>query len=84
MVPRQILVPYTRGEIVTEIHRGGVVRSEEFTEAGTRLVASLPLALANRLEGLGLLEPMSEALEEAAEHDDEEEEHSEESIPLPE
>lgn len=49
-----------QGEIVTEIHRGGVVEAQEFTEAGTRLTAHLPLALSNRLEGLGLLEPLVE------------------------
>ena len=82
MVRQQILVPYTRGEIVTEIHRGGVVESEEFTEAGTRLTAHLPLALASRLEGLGLLEALEEPPLEALPEDVEA--LSVESYPLPE
>lgn len=49
---------HMQGEIVTEIHRCGVVEHQEFVEAGTRLVAFLPEALSMRLEGLGLLETL--------------------------
>lgn len=47
-----------QGEIVTEIHRCGVVEHQDFVEAGTRLIAFLPVALSMRLEGLGLLETL--------------------------
>ncbi len=48
--PREVAVdvtiPYDRGELVARLHREGRVDAAEHTEAGTRIKASVPAALA--------------------------------------
>jgi GTP-binding protein HflX len=43
-----VLIPYSRGELVSLMHEHGVVESEEHTEHGTHLRGRLPVALAGR------------------------------------
>ena len=43
------LVPFARGDLVEEVHRTGTVERVEHELEGTRLVARVPEALANRL-----------------------------------
>ena len=42
-------VPYARGDVLGVIRRAGVVESEEYTDAGTSVVAHVPPSVANRL-----------------------------------
>ena len=56
MTPAQVLIPYSKGDLVTAVHRLGVVEKKEFTADGTRLTAYLPSALSAQLQGLGLVE----------------------------
>ena len=56
MTPAQVLIPYSKGDLVTAVHRLGVVEKKEFTADGTRLTAHLPSALSAQLQGLGLVE----------------------------
>jgi len=56
MTPAQVLIPYSKGDLVTAVHRLGVVENKEFTADGTRLTAYLPSALSSQLQGLGLVE----------------------------
>ena len=44
------LVPFARGDLVEEVHRTGTVERVEHEMEGTRLVARVPEALANRLK----------------------------------
>jgi GTPase len=46
----QLLVPYSRGDLVSRAHRQGEVLSEEHDEHGTLLHARVPDALANELQ----------------------------------
>ncbi len=43
-----------QGDLLNEVHRQGTVQSEEFAEAGTLVSASVPVALANKLEPLAV------------------------------
>ena len=43
------LLPFARGDLVEEVHRTGTVERVEHELEGTRLVARVPEALANRL-----------------------------------
>ncbi|PRW33541.1 GTP-binding hflX isoform A [Chlorella sorokiniana] len=52
MVSVHVLVPYSQGELVDEIHRTGVVASAEFGGTGVELRAHVPLSLAQRLQPL--------------------------------
>jgi GTP-binding protein HflX len=54
MVAVHVLIPYSQGELVDEIHRTGVVGSAEFGAAGTEVRAHVPLPLAQRLQPLRL------------------------------
>jgi GTP-binding protein HflX len=45
-----VVVPYTRGDLVHQVHEWGEVDSEEFGQAGTHLVGRVDPALAARLE----------------------------------
>ncbi len=47
-----VLVPYSQGELVDEIHRTGVVASADFGGSGVELRAHVPLSLAQRLQPL--------------------------------
>jgi len=44
-----VLIPYSRGDLVAMIHDHGTVESEEHTETGTHLIGHLPMNLAGRL-----------------------------------
>ncbi|QWW20704.1 GTPase HflX [Schaalia sp. 19OD2882] len=55
MLPRprvavDVVVPYSRGDLVHQVHEEGEVDSEEYVAAGTRLVARVDPALAARLD----------------------------------
>lgn len=43
-----MVVPYTRGDVVSRVHDEGTVRSEEYEEAGTRIDVRLPRVLAEQ------------------------------------
>ena len=45
-----VLVPYTRGDLLSRAHREGEVLSEEHGDEGTRLKARVPPALAGQLQ----------------------------------
>lgn len=45
----QLLVPFTRGDVVARVHRMGTVKSEEYSDAGTALDVRVPAALAEEL-----------------------------------
>ena len=44
----EVLVPYTRGDLVQLAHESGQILSEEHTPEGTRLTVRLPAAIADR------------------------------------
>ena len=44
----EMLVPYTRGDVVSHIHEAGTVRSEAYEEDGTRIDVRLPHVLAEQ------------------------------------
>jgi len=50
MKPVEILLPYTAGNLLNEIHNKGSVEVEEHKAEGTYLRAYLPASLANRLD----------------------------------
>jgi len=43
-----VLIPYELGELVDLFHRRGLIKREEHTEAGTRIVGRVPRALVGR------------------------------------
>jgi len=43
-----MVVPYTRGDVVSRVHEEGTVRSEEYEEQGTRIDVRLPRVLAEQ------------------------------------
>jgi len=45
----EVLLPYSAGELLGEVHKVGTIESEEFEERGTRIVAHVPPSLFNRL-----------------------------------
>jgi len=47
----EVIVPYTRGDLVSEAHERGTILEEGHTPEGTRLVARVDGALAARLRG---------------------------------
>ncbi|EFC82110.1 GTPase HflX [Parafrankia sp. EUN1f] len=49
-IEMSLLVPYTRGDLVSRIHRDGEVLSVEHTGAGTAVAARVPVSLAAELE----------------------------------
>ena len=44
----ELLVPYTRGDVVSQVHEAGTVRSEAYEEEGTRIDVRLPHVLAEQ------------------------------------
>ncbi len=52
LVDVDVLVPYTRGDLLSRAHRQGEVLSEEHGEVGTQLRARVPESLANELAGV--------------------------------
>ena len=45
----ELLVPFTRGDVVSRVHQYGTVLREEYTEAGTRIDVRLAAELAAEL-----------------------------------
>lgn len=52
-----VLVPYSRGDLISRAHRTGEVLQEEHGAAGTRLRARVPASLAGELVALGAGSP---------------------------
>jgi len=50
LVQVDLIVPYSRGDLVGIIRRRGVIRSEEHSAAGTRIQARVPVSLLSRVE----------------------------------
>ncbi|MDO5646158.1 MAG: GTPase HflX [Dermabacter sp.] len=48
-IPVDLVVPYTRGDLVSRVHSTGELLSEEFLDGGTRIVARVDDALAAEL-----------------------------------
>lgn len=46
LVPVEVLLPFTRGDLVQMVYEQGTVEQEEHTEKGTRIVAKVPRYLA--------------------------------------
>ena len=46
-----VLIPFTRGDLISRVHRQGEVISVEHSEDGTHLIARAPQELATELEG---------------------------------
>lgn len=55
----QMVVPFTRGDVVVRVHAQGTVRSEKYTESGTQLDVRLPGQLADELAEFVVAEPQS-------------------------
>ena len=49
-VPVDVVVPYSRGDLVSRVHADGEIDAVEYVEAGTRVVARVDPALAAELE----------------------------------
>jgi GTP-binding protein HflX len=45
LVPVELLIPYTAGELLNQIHERGLIESEEFGAEGTHIKARLPRSL---------------------------------------
>lgn len=45
----ELLIPFTRGDLVSRLHRAGTVLGEQYTEFGTRIEVRLPDSLAQEL-----------------------------------
>lgn len=50
MIPMSVRIPYSKGDLVDEIYRAGVVLREEFSEEGTIMHVHVPPHIAGRLE----------------------------------
>lgn len=46
----RVLIPFTRGDLVSRLHESGTVRSEEYTETGTLIDIRLPQSMVGELE----------------------------------
>eukprot|EP00617_Octactis_speculum_P021848 CAMPEP_0185762860 /NCGR_PEP_ID=MMETSP1174-20130828/21823_1 /TAXON_ID=35687 /ORGANISM="Dictyocha speculum, Strain CCMP1381" /LENGTH=243 /DNA_ID=CAMNT_0028444715 /DNA_START=158 /DNA_END=889 /DNA_ORIENTATION=+ len=51
----EVLLPYSSGDLLSEIHKVGTIISEEFQEEGTMVKAYVPVSLHNRLESFHLV-----------------------------
>jgi len=47
-----VLVPYSRGDLIALVHEHGIVESEEHLAEGTHLIGRLPDEMASRYEGM--------------------------------
>ena len=56
-VPVDVVVPYSRGDLVSRVHADGEIDAVEYVEAGTRVVARVDPALAAELEAASEPEP---------------------------
>nr|WP_235001817.1 GTPase HflX [Arcanobacterium ihumii] len=64
MLPRpsihiDTVIPYTRGDLVSQIHADGEILTEEFTDAGTRVIARITNEIAAHIESAGI--PLKQA-----------------------
>jgi len=50
LVPVQVTIPFSRGDLVQSIHEQGMIESEKHTARGTRITARVPRSLAGLLE----------------------------------
>lgn len=50
MIPVRLLLPYSKGELVSLLHEYGYVEREEYTENGTRIKGKLPPHMAGRVK----------------------------------
>uniref|UniRef100_A0A383VVV6 Hflx-type G domain-containing protein n=1 Tax=Tetradesmus obliquus TaxID=3088 RepID=A0A383VVV6_TETOB len=50
MVEMEVLLPYSAGALLDELHKMGKVSSTAYTEQGTRLAARVPLCLVGKLQ----------------------------------
>lgn len=67
----EAVVPYARGDLVSAVYEQGSVDGEDFVKEGTRLVASVPRGLAQKLAPFLRADPDSPvAVAEAAEVED--------------
>ena len=55
--PVDVVVPYSRGDLVSRVHADGEIDAVEYVEAGTRVVARVDPALAAELEAASEPEP---------------------------
>jgi GTP-binding protein HflX len=46
MAPVQVLIPYSRGDLVAKFHQHGHVEAEEHVDDGTYLSGRLPIEMA--------------------------------------
>ncbi|KAK9810057.1 hypothetical protein WJX72_004066 [[Myrmecia] bisecta] len=54
MVAVEVLVPFAQGDLVGDIHRFGVIETEDYTADGTHIVARVPVLLATKLGPLAV------------------------------
>jgi GTP-binding protein HflX len=54
MTPLRLLLPYSKGDLVSLIYEHGRVEREEFTENGTLIEGRLPAHLASRVQDWSL------------------------------
>ena len=45
-----LVIPFTRGDVVSRVHAAGAVIDEQHTQDGTRIVVRLPASVAGELE----------------------------------
>lgn len=57
MSHQRVLVPYSMGEVVSELHQSASILDEEYVESGTLITAYMPHSMATRLQSMNLLAP---------------------------
>lgn len=62
----QLLLPYTAGDLLDDLHKTGRVHSSEYTEAGTRLTASVPPQMVGVLQRYAVQSISSTAVQSSA------------------
>ncbi|MBV7330690.1 GTPase HflX [Chloroflexi bacterium TSY] len=48
LLPLNVLIPYSRGDLVAYFHQNGIVDEEAHTESGTHIVGRLPVEIAGK------------------------------------
>ena len=48
MVPLEVMIPYTHGELAAAFHEHGFIVSEDHLDQGTHLIGRMPVELAGR------------------------------------
>jgi hypothetical protein len=56
----QVLLPYSQGALLDELHKMGKVLDTAYTEAGTLLTASVPRCLVGKLQQYEVADPSSD------------------------